>query len=519
MHIDFTDPDDRQRYRERYVLGLDADVEYPMKAFIEEVLDVNLAKPQAQIIESVHENPKTAVKSGNGMGKSFTMACLGLAWMYTNDDAFGLITGGNNSQLKDGLWDDLATLQGDLSEAGFPGRVTNSNQDSQLKFEARPNHKMRCLSARNAGSLEGKHQGRSLVIIEEANKPTIDRETIRSAVSTVTDEQDRVVVIGNPPERGHPFEQILESPQYNKLHFTAFDSRNVRRELGETDRPSVDGIITPYRIKDIWQSSHPNKPWPGLQEARTLDADTTDELHEDWYRLVHGQTPPTSASAVRPFTGAQIDASIVRGVLPTDTDSPSDGAQWPVIGVDLATGVGDDTSVAVGVSDDEARVVRAVTNPTGDQNTALLREMDRRANTVVVDAIREENFLDSISTSVTRFKGSMRPADDETYENKRVQSYFEIGDWLDTGGRLAPATDDDETLIRQLREVARVTTAERRSLRSREVYQITAKSAISQAISESSPDYVDALAMACYGHQAMHTGRRVDTQLTQRDLF
>jgi len=508
--IDFTDPKDRERYTQRYVLGEDDDVDYRLVAFIREVLGVDLTEAQEQIVASVEDNPKTAIVSGNGFGKSHTMACLGLAWMYTNEDAFGLITGGNNSQLKDGLWDDLASLQRDLSDMGFPGRVTNSNQDSQLKFEERPDHKMRCLSAQNAGSLEGKHQGNSLVVIEEANKPTIDRETIRSAISTVTDRDDRVVIIGNPPKRGHPFHNILRNDQYTQLHFSAFDSRNVRRELGETTKPHVDGIITPYRIKDIWQDSHPNRDWPGLEDARTLTASTTTELHEDWYRLVHGETPPSGSNVTRPFTEAQIESC--------DEQDPNHSMRsYDVIGVDLATSAGSDKTVVVGVTNRWAGVLSEIHSPSAEQNAEALNRASQQADTVIVDAIREENFLDTVDAPVTRFKGSMKPADDDTYENKRVQSYFEIGDWIDNGG----AIDHREhpQLVAELQQVARVTEASVRDLRSREVYQITPKSEITSRINDSSPDRVDALAMACYGLQAHNQGRRVDPDIGVRELF
>lgn len=503
--LDFTDPEHRQRYRDRYVNG--NGVEYRLVAFIEEILGVGLSEAQRTIVESVEDNPKTAVVSGNGFGKSFTSACLGLAWMYTNPDAFGLITGGNNSQLKDGLWDDLATLQSRLSDKGFPGRVTNSNQDSQLKFDGRPNHKMRCLSARNAGSLEGKHQGKSLVIIEEANKPTIDRETIRSAVSTITDSDDRVLIIGNPPERGHPFDKILSSDQYNQLHFTAFDSRNVRRELDETDAPAIDGIITPYRIKDIWASAHPNKEWPGLDEARELDADEISDLHEDWYRLVHGQTPPSDASKTRPFYESQVTRA-------TDRWTPRVGDEdWDVIGVDLASS-GDDYTVAVGVSEHRCAVLWEIKGAGSDDNQTVLQDCEDRCDDLVADAIGNENYLDQIRTPVTKFKGSLKANDDEAYYNRRSEAYFELGNWLDDA-----EVEPDTELSDQLFEVSRVIDAERRSRKTFDNLFVSKKEDIKQKIDANSPDHVDALAYAVWQLRAGSGGRQIEPSFSAKQLF
>lgn len=504
--IDFQNPEHQKKYQERYVKG--KGVEYRFVAFIEEILEIELSDAQKEIIQSVEDNPKTACVSGNGFGKSFTCACLALAWMYTNEDAFGLITGGVNAQLKDGLWDDLATLQDQLSAKGFPGRTTNSNQDSQLKFDGRPNHKMRCLSAQDAGSLEGKHQGNSLVIIEEANKDAIDRETIRSAVSTVTDSDDRVLIVGNPPERGHPFDKILSNGRYNKLHFSAYDSRNVRRELGEVTKPEIDGIITPYRIKDIWQESHPNKEWPGLYRARWLTAETRSDLHEDWYRLVQGETPPSDASKTRPFYESQVETATSRW-----SPNPEPNQTWDAIGVDLASS-GSDYTVAVGVSQSRAEVLYAIEGAGSDENETVLSACEERTDNLCVDAIGNENFLDSIGTSVTKFKGSLKASDEESYYNRRTESYFELGKWLDNGS-VQPGTD----LSDELYQVSRVVDAERRSRKTFDNWFVTKKDEIKKQIDADSPDRVDALAQACWMLRAGETARQVEPGFTQADLF
>lgn len=504
--LDFSNPDHRQQYHQRYVQG--EGVEYRFVAFIEEVLGVNLTQAQRTIVKSVEDNPKTAVVSGNGFGKSFTSACLGLAWMYCNEDAFGLITGGVNAQLKDGLWDDLCTLQRSLKSKGLPGRTTNSNQDSQLKFEGRPNHKMRCLSARDAGSLEGKHQGKSLVIIEEANKKAIDQETIRSAVSTVTDEDDRVLIIGNPPERGHPFDKILTSERYHKIHFSAFDSRNVRRELGESSEPEIDGIITPYRIKDIWRESHPNEEWPGLYRARWLTSEVRQDLHEDWYRLVQGETPPSDASKTRPFYESQVEAATERW-----TPLAEQRESWDTIGVDLASSGGDKT-VAVGVTAGRCEVLYSVEGAGADENERILSACESLTENLVVDAIGNENFLDNLGTRINKFKGSTRAADEEAYYNRRTESYFELGKWMD-GGSVQPGSP----LADQLYKVARVVDAERRSRKTFDNWFVMKKDEISTKIDDGSPDFVDALAMAVWGLRASKQGRAVTPSFNQRSLF
>lgn len=509
MQFDFSKDSDKERYRQRYVLG--EEVEHRLLAWIKEVLEQDLTKPQREIIISVENNPKTAIVTGNGFGKSYTIACISLAWMYCNPNAFGLVTGGNNAQLKDGLWEDLATLHREkITPKNLPGRVTNSNQDSQLKFENQPNHKLRALSAQNASNLEGKHQGRAFVAIEEANKPDVDSNTIRSAVSTITDEDDRVVIIGNPPKRGHAFDKVLQSDRYKTLHFTAFDSRNVRRELGETDKPSIDGIITPYRIKDIWKDNHPNEQWPGLESAKQMTSDNRSNLGEEWYRLVMGERPPTDATEVKPFYLSDVNDAI------DEWRSPTKDITFDAVGVDLSNG-GSDWTVAVGITDSYSEVITSVKGATSQQNESVIQKaVEYAEGPVVVDAIGNENFLESLTINPTMFKGSTKAVDEESYYNRRTESYFEVGNWLNNGGTIQPNTD----LARELKSIAQVIGVERKSMKTFDNYIATSKEDLKSRIVEGSPDRFDALAMACWGLQAGETGRQiVDHDFSQRGLF
>jgi ABC-type transporter Mla maintaining outer membrane lipid asymmetry ATPase subunit MlaF len=54
--------------------------------FAEDILEFELADILARILRAVTRNKHLVVVSGSGVGKSFTLAVLNLAFLYTNPD-------------------------------------------------------------------------------------------------------------------------------------------------------------------------------------------------------------------------------------------------------------------------------------------------------------------------------------------------------------------------------------------------------------------------------------------------
>lgn len=476
--------------------------------FIDEVLGTELSEAQQEIVRAGAENRKTAIQSSNGLGKSYSLSNLALAFLYCNPQATVLITSASYSTMVDTLFKPMSSMIDQARErtgGQIPGKTLKA--PPRVEFDGNDDSFLKCISTSNAKDLEGRHNDRILVIVEECDSDKVSAEVIDSAQSSITGEQDRMVAIGNPPlTKANSFHQVMNDRTWKTLQFSSFESRNVQVDLGEHDGNKIPGLVDLSTLKDDWISFN-KEDWVGVEDARASQERT--DLDQRWYRRRLGVTPPDNANATRPFYSSQIDSGARRW------NPVGEVEKWSAIGVDLATSDGSDATIAVGVTEERAEVLYEVESPTSSENKDVLRACDDLTENLITDAIREENFLDSIATNVIRFKGSFSAEDDQTYRNRRSEAYFELGDWLENGGSIDPNSD----LAYQMYEVAEVAEAKIKSLRSSETYLVTPKDEIKPYIDASSPDFVDAISMACWQLRAGSKGRQVEPTFNQKDLF
>jgi len=179
------DPEDYTEGRDRYV------------NFAEDVLELDLAETQKEILRALTEHDRILVVSGNGVGKSYTVAIAKLAFLATNVDSIVLGTSGSYSQFIDAAWRPLKALHEDAKRrVGIPGETYDGGQPT-LEIDSEWFAKV--VSPRDPGDLEGRHAAHMLVVIEEADKKYITREHFDSAGSSITDDSDRMLAVANPP--------------------------------------------------------------------------------------------------------------------------------------------------------------------------------------------------------------------------------------------------------------------------------------------------------------------------------
>jgi hypothetical protein len=210
----------------RYTQGRDRYVH-----FAEDVLNHRLAATQKRILRALTEHERILVMSGNGVGKSYTAAVAMLAYLATNVDATVLGTSGSYSQFVDAAWRPLKSLHGDAKErVGLPGKPLDGGQP-ELRIDDEWFAKI--VSPRDPGDLEGRHAEHMLVVIEEADKQYITPEHFDSAGSSITDGNDRMLAVCNPPEdESNVVHAKRESDRWHTIQFSSFDSHNVAVDAG-----------------------------------------------------------------------------------------------------------------------------------------------------------------------------------------------------------------------------------------------------------------------------------------------
>lgn len=478
---------------------------------IEAYLGLTVTEPQKAICRSVATNKRTAVSTANGLGKTYIVAAIANIWLNCRYPAIVFGTSGTGKKLYRTLCRPVEKLHDDaLGGAGLPGEY--KQQPPRIDFPD-PEQYFEAASPSDTGELEGAHSAYTLAIIEETDKDDVTAETIDAMRSLLSDDQDRIIAVGNPPEdEANVFNELLdETSSWNNLRYSSFEGHNVQLERGNIDGEKIDGIASISAIRDDWEDYH-DEPWPGVDQAEAwTDRDSPearDDLSERWYRRRGGITPPQNSKTWRPFS-----LSTVRDAYERPLDQRETRKTPSAVGIDVARS--GDKTVMVGVHGSELRVHYAEqgTNHTV-QKQALRQLIDGWPQpSIVVDAIGEGSGLaDDLDTwfpNVTRFSNGSKALDETTYAMKWAEGLGHLGQFLTDGSY------SDTTLREELMGSAGVVTFSERYLASRgadgaTVIEATSKDDIKDRL-DHSPDYLDAALMAVWGER---TEPNTVTQLT-----
>ena len=468
--------------------------------FATELLGIRLTDQQRRILRALATEQRTVVMSGNGPGKSFGVAIGKLAFLVLNRNATVLGTSGSYSQFVDAVWRPFKQLHGRLSEQlGMDlGTPTDGGQPT---LELDTDWFAKVVSPRDPGDLEGRHGAAVLVVIEEADKAYISDEHFGSAGSSITDANDRMLAICNPPrDESNAVYERLESGRWNTIQFSTLESHNVRIDAGELDADPIPGVTDLDTIRQDWET-WVGDDWPGIDQARRWsDPDSPDfreDLDERWYRRRAGVIPPVAAAAHRPIERADVQAAWERNP-DTLTDDPQASA------VDVARSGADDT-VAASV---RGKYLPIRYEEAGDTHTAQRDDLtaefgDDADHPIAVDALGEgsglADMLEERFPEVIRFGAGNEPADKRAYYSCWEEGLDLLGDWLADGGAI-----DDRKLYEELLVITRAVEFEERHYASRgtEVLKATASKADVKDRLGRSPDRADAAYMAVWARDA-----------------
>ncbi|WP_342810553.1 hypothetical protein [Natronosalvus hydrolyticus] len=375
----------------------------------------------------------------------------------------------------------------------------------RIEFERDPEHYFRCVSGRYPDNLEGRHNERILVVVDESDKPDISMEHFDSAQSSITDDRDRMVVIGNPPrDEGNSLYELMTDPRWEVIQFSSFDSHNVLVDAGEVEEEKLPGLVDLKQIKEDYESWN-REEFPGVDAClNSLEQDgetgiltcTESGLDERWYRRRLGVIPPDGSKSVRPFHTEDVVSAENAYQEITDGD---DSVEYDAYGVDVARGGGDRT-VIVGMTPSRIDILASVEEPGNHSVNKRLVEhhVHDTATPVIMDAIGEgSGVADELNRTynVTRFKSSEKALQREKYHDKRTEALCEFGQWLSNG-----AIDPHSELSAELRSASRHIELEEKALKSGVTWKATSKSDLkkSDALGRS-PDLLDAACLAAWG--------------------
>lgn len=203
--------------------------------FVNEYLGRPTFDKQNEIINSVKDNRRTAVKGANSSGKDYQSGNILNWWQFVHEEAITIVYGPSNRQVKDIIWREARrAFQG--SPHHLPGRMYPMaakfylNDDNNAEgFSADPNEQ-------TGTGIQGFHSPNTLLIITEAHG--VASSEIEALIRL---NPHRILLTGNTlVNSGEFYEAFTEkSWLYNGITISAFDTPNIiAQEL------VVPGLVT-----------------------------------------------------------------------------------------------------------------------------------------------------------------------------------------------------------------------------------------------------------------------------------
>lgn len=503
--------------------------------FGEDFLGVEYARVQQNILRTVANNQRTLIWGANGPGKSYATAGLKLAFLYANTDSIVLGTSGSYQQYYDTMWRSLESMfDYGRENHGLPGRSLGGKQPS---LELDDEWYCKVISPRSPGELEGRHGSDVLIVIDEADKRYVTEEHFDAAGSSISDLNDKMVAICNPPEDETDVTyQIKNNPRWEVIEISSFQSHNALVDAGKLNRNRIPGITDLITIAGDWEEwngdpwplvdqeypgSWPGMPaiedqleegaitrdkvtsWlaPGFDVARKIHEDRTD-LDTRWYIRRAGVIPPEGAEVHRPIYTDDIQQGGVRSL--------EFGNNRFGIGVDIGRTSDSTTIIEIRkIPDTDTPCLRTRTDIGGERqhqdNEAMIRAAMEESpifGGVAIDAMGEgsgvADQMDVEYDQAMRFDAGMKPVGAQArkqYKDRRTEAHALLGRFLRDGGKFETGT----RLEKELFAAARKIQFNRRRSSGRDVYKATPKEELKEVLGRS-PDVLDAAAIAvwCY---------------------
>ncbi len=279
------------------------------------------------------EKNRTAIKSSNGVAKSFEISAM-IGWVasvFDLGEAVSIVSAPTIPQIEKVIWTYLKANHGRAASRGtpMPGWLNESLAwkavgpagNIDLAFGRKPSEQDAVSTFQGTRSQFGK----TYVFFDEAGG--MSRQMFTAVEAIITGEDARFVAIGNPDNAGTEWQRIFTDPklmaEYNLFTVSAFDLPWSTGEIVYPDDPEMEARLNKSLTTEKWVE-HKKRVW-GETDARYLSK-------------VLGQFPKDAGNGF--FGQGAINMAM-------DTDIPDDPSAPSVIGVDIARWGQDESVIAV----------------------------------------------------------------------------------------------------------------------------------------------------------------------------
>ena len=206
-------------------------------------------------MEAVRDQPRTAVRSCHGVGKTAAAAQIGLWFLATHPDSRVITTAPTWAQVEQLLWREI---RGQVGRAHGAGRAHIFPPANSTKLELGDQWFAIGLSTNEPERFQGHHADNLLLIVDEASG--VDERIYEAAEGFLTAEGAKVLLIGNPTRVGGQFHRCFttERARWHQIHISVYDSPNY------TGEPVPDDVARALpragwaeEVRDAWGEDSP----------------------------------------------------------------------------------------------------------------------------------------------------------------------------------------------------------------------------------------------------------------------
>ena len=369
--------------------------------FLRETCGFHAWSKQREIIESVRDNPRTAVKACHGPGKTAIAGRAVLWFLAAFPSSVVISTAPTWQQVKEQLWREIA--KGHAEARGyFDGDLTDTRLELAADWFALG------LSTDTPSRFQGFHAEHLLLVIDEA--AGVEEGIFEAAEGYLTSPESRLLLLGNPTTISGSFHAAFHSQRdlYNTISVSAFDT------------PAFTGEEVPPAILRRLVSKHyvetARKRWG---EGSPL-----------WDVRVLGQFPKQSDDTVVAL--GELEAAQAR----------STGPGFPlIVTCDVARFGSDETVIAVRRGN-QVRIVKSYggqdTMATAGHVLRAAREAAATSETrpaIIVDDVGvgggvTDRLREIGEYRVVPFNAGASPRERDEYPNRRSEAWFDFAERL-----------------------------------------------------------------------------------------
>ena len=445
--------------------------------FTQRILNKKLWSIQADILQSIKNNPRVAVRSCHGIGKTFTAAMCILWFLYSHEKAIVLSTAPTWRQVEKLIWKEIRTAYRD-AVIPLGGQLAPKTPELHLIYDE---WYAAGLSTNEPDRFQGFHEEHILVVVDEAAGVNIN--IFEAIEGILTSAGARLLLIGNPTSIGAPFYDAFMKPGFKTFHVSAFDTPNFTKT----------GITPEDIASDTWQEKAKEIPYPRL---------ITPQWVADRYKVWGENSAPYQVRIMGNFPQQSEDTLIpllwIELAMERWEDAPE--GYYRKLGVDVAA-FGSDKTVIAELRGLKIMPLNVYSQKNTRETAGLIISHAKTSGTRnisvdeigigrgVVDSLEEEGY-ENVGVNVAEKSSSP-----ERFHNLRAELWWGLRERLDPEKEPVALPPDDELL------------AELASIK----YKIDAKGAIQIESKEDmkkrlghSPDRADAVVLACA--DASHEG-------------